>query len=112
MNDTELLRLPHYRIRQTIAQSTRLDKLISGKSKKKSQKFSAYLFSGGTAVPIEALPWMAQLSLETASGAELCGGAVIHEEFIITGTSCKASFYIISDDFSCSLCRKSVKIGL
>jgi len=28
---------------------------------------------------------MAQLILETLSGAELCGGAVIHEEFIITG---------------------------
>lgn len=43
---------------------------------------------GGTAVPIEALPWMAQLILETSSGAELCGGAVIHEEFIITAAHC------------------------
>ena len=36
-------------------------------------------------MPIESLPWMAQLILETSSGAELCGGAVIHDEFIVTG---------------------------
>ena len=38
LNDTELLRLPHYQIRQTIAQSKRLDDYISGKPNKNSQK--------------------------------------------------------------------------
>ena len=38
LNDTELLRLPHYQIRQAIAQSKRLDEYTSGKPKKKSQK--------------------------------------------------------------------------
>ena len=37
LNDTELLRLPHYQIRQTIAQSKRLDEYTSGKPKKNSQ---------------------------------------------------------------------------
>ena len=36
-NETELLKLPHYQIRQTIAQSTRFDWYISGKPKKKPQ---------------------------------------------------------------------------
>ena len=43
---------------------------------------------------------MAQLILETSSGAELCGGAVIHEEFIVTGKYKKMilfpNFYFIS----------------
>ena len=38
MNDTELLRLPHYQIRQTVAQSKRLYEYTSGKLKKNSQK--------------------------------------------------------------------------
>ena len=38
LNDTELLRLPNYPIRQTIAQSKRLDDFTSRKPKKKPQK--------------------------------------------------------------------------
>ena len=38
----ELLRLPHYQIRHTIAQSKRLDDYNSEKLKKNSLKFSAY----------------------------------------------------------------------
>ena len=38
LDDTELLRLPYYQIRQTIAQSKRRDEYISGKLKKNSQK--------------------------------------------------------------------------
>ena len=34
LNNSELLKLPYYRIRQTIAQSMRLDELTSGKPKK------------------------------------------------------------------------------
>ena len=41
-NETELLKLPHYRIRQTIAQSLRLDQKTSRKPKKNPQKISAY----------------------------------------------------------------------
>ena len=38
LNDTELLRLPHYQVRQTQAQSKRLDDNTSGKFKKNFQK--------------------------------------------------------------------------
>ena len=38
LNDTELFGLQQYQIRQTIAQSKRLDDYTSGKSKKGSQK--------------------------------------------------------------------------
>ena len=38
LNDTELLRLPRYQIKQTIAQSKRLDDYTSGKPKKNIQK--------------------------------------------------------------------------
>ena len=38
LNDTELLRLPHYQISQTIAQSKRLDEYTLGKPKKNSRK--------------------------------------------------------------------------
>ena len=38
LNDTELLRLLHYQIRQTIAQSKRLDDYTSGKNQEKFSK--------------------------------------------------------------------------
>ena len=41
-NVTELLRLPHNRIRQTIAQSTHYDEQTSGKPKNNFKKFSAH----------------------------------------------------------------------
>ena len=42
LNDTELLRLPHNQIRQTVAQSKRLYEYASGKPKKNFQKNSVY----------------------------------------------------------------------
>ena len=42
LNDTQLLRLPHYQIRQTLAQSKRLDEYTSGKPKKILRKIFSY----------------------------------------------------------------------
>ncbi|CAG5104061.1 Oidioi.mRNA.OKI2018_I69.chr1.g1074.t1.cds [Oikopleura dioica] len=42
----------------------------------------------GIDVDISQLPWMAQIIFETSAGTELCGGAVIHEEYVITAAHC------------------------
>ena len=45
LKELQLLRLPRYRIRQTIAHSTRLDEWTSGKLKKNSKNFQLRIFS-------------------------------------------------------------------
>ncbi|XP_074632055.1 CUB and peptidase domain-containing protein 2-like [Acropora palmata] len=44
------------------------------------------LVVGGTAAPINSLPWQALLS--TRVGRQFCGGSLVEPEWVVTATHC------------------------